>query len=215
MSSCGFTYDHYIDTMKKAKEKHRFYTFGDFPKKPSERFILLRHDVDAQLMKALKMARINHDLGLPATFFIRIHGPYNPFRRLQYEAILRIAELGHEIGLHYEPVFYEKHGMQAAKTILFEIELMNQMFHMKIKSIAPHQPSLAKPELERIKQEYNDPYLPKFFSHIKYISDSNKKWREGCMCNWIEQCDRMQIAIHPHWWDGMSLEDYLERYKVL
>jgi hypothetical protein len=215
MSNCDFTYNHYIETLKKTKETHTFYTFGDFPENPAKRFVLLRHDVDAQVQKALKMAKINYDLGVTATFFIRIHGPYNPFRQLAYNAILEIAKLDQEIGLHYEPVFYAKHGLPVEGTILFEIELLNHMFSMNIKSIAPHQPSLSNPKIDSIKQRFNDPYLPKFFSQIKYISDSNKRWREGCLCKWIEQCDRIQVAIHPHWWDGDSLEEYLEKYKVL
>jgi hypothetical protein len=214
MSDCGFTYVHYVDTLKKAKEAYTFYTFGNFPENPDKRFVILRHDVDAQVQKALKMAKIDHDLEIPATFFIRIHGPYNPFRRCSYEAILKIEKLGHEIGLHYEPVFYTKYGLPVEETILFEIELLNRMFNMEIKSIAPHMPSLSTPKMTNIKEKFNDPYLPKFFTQIKYISDSNKRWREGCMCRWTEKCDRIQIALHPHWWNGDSLEEYMEKYKV-
>lgn len=214
MSSCGFTYSHYVETLKKAKQTHSFYTFGSFPESPDRRFVLLRHDVDAQVFKALKMAKINHDLGITATFFIRVHGPYNPFRRFPYEAILKIARLGNEIGLHYEPVFYAKYGLPVEDSVLFEIDLLSRMFKMQITSIAPHMPSLATPRMSAIKERYNDPYLPKFFSEIKYISDSNKMWREGCMCNWTEKCDRIQIAVHPHWWDGDSLQQYMEKYKA-
>jgi hypothetical protein len=215
MPECKFTYKHYIETLKKATETHKFYTFSNFPKHPKKRFILLRHDIDAQMLKALKMARINHDLGVQATFYVRIHGPYNVFRQPSYEAVLKIARLGHEIGLHYEPMFYAKRGLPVKETMLFEIELLNRMFKMKIKSIAPHQPSLSKLEIDDIKKSYNDPYSSKFFKEIKYISDSNKMWREGCMCEWIEKTDKLQIAIHPHWWNGDSLEEYLEKYKVL
>ena len=214
MGSCGFTYVHYIETLKKARETYTFYTFGNFPENPDKRLIILRHDVDAQIQKALKMAKVNHDLGIPATFFIRVHGPYNPFRQFAYQAILKIAKLGHEIGLHYEPMFYTTFGLPVEETILFEIELLDRMFNLKIKSIAPHMPSLSSSRMDSIRQKYNDPYLPKFFSQIKYISDSNKRWREGCMCKWIEQRDQLQIAIHPHWWDGDSLEEYMEKYKV-
>jgi hypothetical protein len=215
MTECDFTYKHYIKTLEKASKTHAFYTFGNFPRHPESSFILLRHDIDAQTTKALKMAKINHDLGIPATFFVRIHGPYNPFRQPSYEIILEIAKLGHEIGLHYEPMFYIKHNLPVKATVLFEIELLNRMFKMQIKSIAPHQPSLTKLDLDDVKEKFNDPYLPRFFRKIKYISDSNKRWREGCMCKWIGKSEKIQIAIHPHWWNGDSLEEYLEKYKVL
>lgn len=214
MSSCDFTYVHYIETLKKAAETHTFYTFGDFPKDPDQRFVILRHDVDAQIQKALKMAKVDHDLGIQATFFIRIHGPYNPFRQFAYQAIQKIGKLNHEIGLHYEPMFYTTFGLPVEEMILFEINLLNRMFSMNVRSIAPHMPSLSSSRMDEIKEKYNDPYLPRFFSDIKYISDSNKRWREECMCKWITQSDRLQIAIHPHWWDGDSLEQYMDKYKV-
>ena len=214
MSSCGLTYTHYIETLQKDKQTHTFYTFGDFPENPDKRFIILRHDVDAQVQKALKMAKINHDLGISSTFFVRIHGPYNPFRQFAYQAIQKIGNLGHEIGLHYEPMFYTTFGLPVEEMILFEIDLLDRMFKMKVRSIAPHMPSLSSPRMDNIKEKYNDPYLPKFFSDIKYISDSNKRWREDCMCKWIAQRDQLQIAVHPHWWNGDSLEQYMEKYKI-
>jgi hypothetical protein len=215
MTKCAFTYEHYAETLRKAQRTYTFYTFGDFPKSPQKRFIILRHDVDAHVSKALEMAKIDNELAIPATFFIRLHGPYNPFRQPSYEAILEIAKLGHQIGLHYEPVFYLKYGFPVEETLLFEIELLSRMLKTKIKSIAPHMPSLAKMELGSIREKFNDPYLPKFFKEIKYISDSNKRWREGCMCKWIEKSEQIQIAVHPHWWNGDSVEGYLDKYKVL
>lgn len=215
MTDCDFTYKHYIETLQEAQKTHTFYTFGSFPEQPEARFIILRHDIDAQIWKALKMAKTDHDLGVSAAFFVRVHGPYNPFREPSYGAILRIAELGHEIGLHYEPLFYTKHNLPVEETILFEIELLNRMFRIKVRSIAPHMPSLSSLKLGNIREKFNDPYLPKFCTKIKYISDSNRRWREGCMCKWVGQCDKIQIAVHPHWWNGDSLDEYLAKYKVL
>jgi len=214
-TDCDFTYKHYIETLQKARKTHTFYTFENFPEQPEARFILLRHDIDAQIWKALKMAKVDYDLGISATFFVRLHGPYNLFREPSYNAILRIAELGHEIGYHYEPLFYTEHNLPVEETIIFEIKLLNKMFKINIRSIAPHMPSLSNLKLGKIRERFNDPYSPRFFAKIKYISDSNKKWREGCMCKWIEKSAQIQIAIHPHWWNGDSLEEYLAKYDVL
>ncbi len=216
MTNCDFTYKHYIETLLKARKTHIFYTFANLQEKSRRRFIILRHDIDAQVWKALKMAKIDSDLGISATFFVRVHGPYNPFREPSYEAILKIVELGHEIGFHYEPLFYTKNNLPLEETILLEIRLLNKLFKISIRSIAPHMPSLLKgPELGNLKEEFNDSYSPRFFTKIKYISDSNKRWREGCMCRWIEESDQIQIAVHPHWWNGDSLDEYLAKYKVL
>ncbi|MDH3361889.1 MAG: hypothetical protein OEL51_06010, partial [Nitrosopumilus sp.] len=34
----------------------------------------------------------------------------------------------------------------------------------------------------------------------KYISDSGRYWREGCMCKHINKHEKLQILTHPIWW---------------
>jgi hypothetical protein len=61
------------------------------------RVIILRHDVDRRPGNALKTARLEHDLGIPASYYFRA------VPESWDEAIIqKIAGLGHEIGYHYE-----------------------------------------------------------------------------------------------------------------
>lgn len=59
--------------------------------------VLLRHDVEARYKNALRMAQIQSELGIQATYYFRILPEcFKP------DIVKKIAELGHEIGYHYD-----------------------------------------------------------------------------------------------------------------
>ncbi|GAB1405066.1 hypothetical protein MASR1M74_22450 [Lentimicrobium sp.] len=63
----------------------------------SGRAIILRHDVEARYGNALKMAKLQHKLGIRGTYYFRI------FPGRGNEAVIReIVGMGHEIGYHYD-----------------------------------------------------------------------------------------------------------------
>ncbi|GAP42374.1 hypothetical protein TBC1_11503 [Lentimicrobium saccharophilum] len=81
---------------KSAPDGHRDRNFtlseAEVPK-----LILLRHDVEARYGNALKLAQLQHGLGIKGTYYFRIY-PHK-----DNEAVIRkIVALGHEIGYHYD-----------------------------------------------------------------------------------------------------------------
>ncbi len=81
----------------------------DFP--PPERpLCLLRHDVDHDTRPALEMGRIEASFGIRSTYFILTTDSAaavfrNPAsRRTALDHLRALADLGHEIGLHYDPL---------------------------------------------------------------------------------------------------------------
>ena len=74
--------------------------------------IILRHDVDKLPQNSLRFAQIQHELGIKGTYFFRIvpqsppasHGWKSGRAGFHSEIIGQIANLGHEIGYHYEDV---------------------------------------------------------------------------------------------------------------
>ena len=63
--------------------------------------IINRVDVDISVKKAEKLGIIFNELGIKASFFIRLHAPeYNPFSFENYRVIKFLIESGHEIGYH-------------------------------------------------------------------------------------------------------------------
>jgi len=62
-------------------------------------FILLRHDVDRLPENSLKLAQLEHSLGIKGSYYFRIVP-----ESFALEIMHQIAALGHEIGYHYEDV---------------------------------------------------------------------------------------------------------------
>lgn len=69
----------------------------------SDRFAILRHDIDRKPHNALKIATVEKDLGIRASYYFR--ATKEVFRP---EIMQAIAAMGHEIGYHYETLSYTK-----------------------------------------------------------------------------------------------------------
>ena len=69
--------------------------------------LALRHDVDERLESALVLARLEADRGLRATYFVLHTAPYWDDPDL-LPRLLRLQELGHEVGFHNDLVTLER-----------------------------------------------------------------------------------------------------------
>ena len=70
-----FTLDNYKRLLRIAKKNYSFILFNKisyFEKKS----ILLRHDVEFSVPIALKMAKIEADLGISSTYFVQLHSDF-------------------------------------------------------------------------------------------------------------------------------------------
>ena len=75
--------------------------------------LALRHDVDSRLDSALRLACLEHDRGLRATYFVLHTAPYWDGDDL-VPCVRRLQELGHEVGFHNDLVTVERvHGGDA------------------------------------------------------------------------------------------------------
>lgn len=61
-----------------------------------QKLVILRHDVDARPQNSLKLAYLEHSLGIHGTYYFRMPNTFH------VSIIREIAALGHEIGYHYE-----------------------------------------------------------------------------------------------------------------
>ena len=97
-----FTLKTYKNLLQALKTRgFSFYTFSRYlqqehPNEPKQQ-VILRHDVDLLPKNALQTAKIEHSLGIRSTYFFRIiPETFKP------DIIQQIADVGHEIGYHYE-----------------------------------------------------------------------------------------------------------------
>jgi hypothetical protein len=201
VSPCGFSYGHYRDLLRSARERYAFASF-DEPPTGGKPFILLRHDLDFSLEPALILARLEAELQVRSTYFVLLHAHYNPFGDPAFASLREIVGLGHRLGLHYDPSFYARNELPASETIRRESATLEDRFGSRVSVVAAHNPGRAPRPDGLDLGGLLDAYSPAFTVQMKYLSDSCQFWREGCACGFIDpsRYPRLQVLVHPIWW---------------
>ena len=149
--------------------------------KPSGEVIALRHDVDEQPQNALKMAAVEHNLDVCATYY---------FRRVpksDHPNIIRsIASMGHEIGYHYEDLSKTEGDMdKAIESFKANLEYFRQYY--PVKTVCMHGSSSSKYDNKDIWSQaklsdfglIGEPYISFDFDRIFYMTDTGYAWDGG------------------------------------
>jgi hypothetical protein len=217
VTSCGFTYRHYGETLRQAREAG--YAFAAFHEEPVDGrpFLLLRHDIDFSPELALPVARLEAALGIRSTVFVLPHAHYNPLGAA-YPALREIVGLGHHLGIHYDLAFYAAHGLPPAETVAAEADALAARFGTPVAVAAQHNPGRTpRPEGLDLRPLL-DAYGPAFTRETRYLSDSCQSWREGCFCGFLDpgRHPRLQVLTHPIWWseDGRAADEALRAHTA-
>lgn len=87
-----------------AQNGYLFRPVSDLKRTEEERRVAyMRHDIDFLPECAVAFAQAENGVGCVATYYFMLAGVYNLFLRTNRRVIQQVAELGHEIGLHYDP----------------------------------------------------------------------------------------------------------------
>ncbi len=177
-----FTHDRYrqiIDSFR--REGYNLFTFEEFIRKsPKGRVIVLRHDSDRLPKNALKLAQIERERGVSATYYIR-----TVKRAFQPKIVKKIANLGHEIGYHYEDLALAKGDYDKAVS-LFKVHLEKLRDFYPVSTICMHGSPLSKIDNKLIWKKFDyresgiigEPYLDVDYSQVLYITDTGRKWND-------------------------------------
>lgn len=202
MSEHSYSLGHYDRILRLALELgYRIPCVKDVANElPEEKFFLIRHDVDITPWAALTMAGFEQSVGVTTTYYWRLHAPYyNLMDATVLEVVQRIAELGHEVGLHYEPGFFLERGEDPVEGTRRDIRTFEALLGRRTYTIAQHQPAEG-PLLEEISKDHPCAYQRALVREIPYFGDSGFRWREGCICTKLGVHDRLHTLIHPHSW---------------
>lgn len=188
--SCDFTLAHYRELLGAAAD----YAWATFDREPRSGDLFLRHDVDLSLDAALATARIEHELGARATYFLMTESRfYNLDSHHGRAAIAELRELGHAVGLH--------------------------AVHPNARLDDRFDPVIAwhNPDPEYMSQPVDgavNVMSPPWFAQGHYRSDSNRHWREGCPHDGLASgaFDWLQLLVHPEIWvyEGTTMRDTME-----
>jgi len=171
---CEFTYKHYLETV----EEH---------KKVGTKLIM-RHDIDLSLEKAMKFALMERDNGIEAFYFILMHSPYYNVLNIKGITDLQIIKgCGHKLGLHVDINFVDY--VDIDRKILKSIVGGDEFYYSTHKTFTKGKVDLTNEGMLDINER---PY--------KYLSDSGQHWREGCFCEHVGKYNKLMVLTHPIWW---------------
>ncbi len=187
---------------------------------------IMRHDVDRKPQNSLKTAIIENELGIKASYYFRI-------KKCSYskEIITKIAELGHEIGYHYENLATVKGDYKKAIED-FKINLNKFYKYYPVKTICMHGSPLSKYDNKLLWNKYNyrdfdiigEPYFDIDFNEVFYLTDTGRSWNNSKVSirdkvkssymynfkstfeiiNFLKSNklpDKIMIATHPQRWN--------------
>ncbi len=213
--NCGFTHSHYRACIEHALDSGcKFLRMKDaLNGSDDDKVILMRHDEDLSLPAAYNLARIEADLGIKATYFVRLHAKnYNLLSQESYSSVHKIIEMGHEIGFHYELHAHPTLLLREEKIFVHSKALLESLLDTEITGISYHEPArfMDKDDNRELPPGIQyEAYEERFMDNYKYISDSSAHWREGCMCQHIGKEERLYILTHGFWWfDKSPVENY-------
>ena len=195
-----FTEDAYRRALSSAKTSYSFEPFGT---NSTERHVLWRHDVDASVHRAARLAGIEAEEGLRATYFLSFHSSfYNLLERPVLEAARALPASGHWLGLHFDSTF-PGHG-DIADRITREAAQLADLLETPVIAFSFHNPGLVNDDLacdDDTLVGLVNAYGRNIRERYRYVSDSNGYWRHERLFDVLEEAPTcLHVLTHPEWW---------------
>lgn len=159
-------------------EEYSFQTVAEFLNSPKGNALMLRHDVDARNEHSLRFAQIQQELGIKGTYYFRMVP-----QSYDEPMIKSIAEMGHEIGYHYEDMDFADGNPEKAIN-LFEQHLAKLRHIVNVQTICMHGSPLSRYDNRNLWKFYDyrdygiigEPYFDIDFNKVFYLTDTGRRW---------------------------------------
>lgn len=208
----SITLKQYEEIISKIKRSHSFVGFYEIDWQES--FCLLRHDIDFSINRSLAVAKIEAEKGVKSTFFVNPHSEYyNIYEKGQFDKLIDIIGMGHEVGLHFDPAFYDDTEKQFEQNLKNEKEQLENLLGNSVCAFSFHNTTEATLAFDDDKYAGMVNCYSQKLRTLPYCSDSTGIWRYDNLIKFIEKNSHQNLHIltHPGWW----LEsDMLPRAKV-
>jgi hypothetical protein len=214
-----FTYDFLRELLAIGRERHAVRALADGIHAPG---LIVRHDIDLSLERAVALGVVEADAGVAATFLVMVDSPLYDLDSAGARAALdTLRAQGHDVGLHMDlGPRGERVGLELAD-VRPEIEACRERLETvlgePVRSISFHRPPdplvAALGPVEDVYGMVNAYAAPLMGC---YLADSAGAWRHGDPRPVLGDppCDTVQLLVHPFWWgdEHMSAADRLEAF---
>ena len=157
---------------------YSFQTFAEFIQKPQLNAIVLRYDVDKLPVNSLRFARIQAEMGVKGSYYFRAV-PQSWVDNI----IKEIADLGHEVGYHYETMDTSEGNVDKAwDEFKHHLDKLREL--VDVKTICMHGSPRSKFDNKAIWKKYDyrtldiigEPYYDVNFDKVFYLTDTGRRW---------------------------------------
>jgi hypothetical protein len=165
--------------------------------------LLLRHDIDFSIDDALEIAEAEAEMGISSTFFFMLtSNTYNIASKRNSDLIRKIADLGHEISIHFDPVVYSDIDLGFNQERAF----FEDRFGVSVDVVSIHRPGPFLNDNNRQLPGCRHSYEDDFFRKMTYLSDSAGRDIRPTVINLVEAPPTLplHLLIHPIWWTSSS-----------
>lgn len=211
-----FTYNKYKFLLELLKhKKYEFASYSNY--KAISKPVILRHDIDNSLFKALEIAKIENEFHVKSTYFVLLSTDfYNVFSKSCNAIIKEIINLGHDIGLHFDEQRYIINSENELECYVeYEKNILEGVLERSVEAVSMHRPSKWILENNIQFRSLINTYGAEFFITFKYLSDSRMQWREDVIgiIN-SERYDKLHILTHPFWYahDNGNIKSRIKGY---
>ena len=195
----AFRLSQYSDLLTNLQASGRpMRTVADFLLRPDRNSVVLRHDVDRNVGRAVRLAELEHRAGVCSSFYFR-HGKGG----FPASAIRELAAMGHETGFHYETLSVTG-GNAAAALELFLQQLAEFRKIATCRTICAHGKPLspwfsgdiAVELVEAAPDIIGDASASMPVEQITYLTDAGGRWNSPAV-NLRDRIGTMPLNLDP------------------
>lgn len=199
------SYENYSQIINAIKSTHKLADFHSY--RQQAEWIVIRHDIEFDIEKAVAMARIEADAGVKATYLVQIGSEaYNAFSDDNLARLNEIIDLGHEVGLHYR----QTGTLSDTLNIESQLDVLQKMLPRASRIVACHRPKAGSPYNEYSGNFINCYSEPFFYltdkpqtAPTRYVSDSKWRWNYGePIYQFFRDTPKIQFLTHPFQWSA-------------
>ena len=153
-------------------------TFEEFINNPNDKIIVLRHDVDKLPKNSLIFAKIQAELGISGSYYFRAVP-----ESWDEQIINEIANLGHEVGYHYENMDTCNGDIDKAwDDFRYNLDKLRKL--VDVKTICMHGSPRSGFDNRELWRKYDyrslgiigEPYYDVDFNRVFYLTDTGRRW---------------------------------------
>lgn len=215
-----FTLENYRRLIILAKDKGFQFILHKDEYVAERKDVIWRHDVEFEPDIALRMAKIEHEEGVKASYFFQLHSPYyNMFDEHYSKVFHQIKELEHHVGLHFDCRYWSINDeRQLDEFITIDREYLEKNLGAQIDTFSFHNTTpFTQSCLEYRYGGLINVYSSYFKEHYNYCGDSLGYWRFDRLEDVLNDnnVQHLQVLTHDANWSDEVLSPRKRFVKVM